>query len=446
MSLLAACFDAWVTWQLVSRNRDDNPAKRSRHELEQEALAGLNTRLGKLLMPPDTGQEILVVRKEEAHSASKLQVNHLARLGATDKLTMVTAKTTLESSTNSLPDYTRQQSLAVLECREEAQASQGIYRALSDDNEEEEENFLFHVVGFFSLWDQLPVQSVSLSPLPCQGAPIETFRLLIGMPINPQGRGLVTPTAAAILKTLCGGETLPSHNPPPFITLLAVGLGSLDTQQRQGSSLSDCSRLLLGARIISREQQQRKGQLDEASVTWKMDSLIHMEANLDDITAESLAFAVELLLKNGALDAWVTPIVMKKGRAAHTLHCLCRDAGVGENTSSPRSANQATPPTVWETLVRLIFQHTTTLGVRIHRDLERIALRRSLIAVQTQHLKTSRKGVVEVKIGYLGNDAVSVKAEFDHCRDISLETGIPIQQIAAQAVLEAYAQVLNDHL
>ena len=57
---------------------------------------------------------------------------------------------------------------------------------------------------------------------------------------------------------------------------------------------------------------------------WLMDQVTHMEANLDDTTGEILAHAIELLLKHGAVDAWASPIVMKKGRPAHTLHCLCK--------------------------------------------------------------------------------------------------------------------------
>jgi uncharacterized protein (DUF111 family) len=164
----------------------------------------------------------------------------------------------------------------------------------------------------------------------------------------------------------------------------------------------------------------------EVSPQWTVDKLTHLETNLDDMTAEALAFALQILLDNGAVDAWVAPIVMKKGRAAHTLHCLCRS-----DDSSDTMANK---------LLQLMFRHTTTLGIRIHRNIERAALRRSFLTIQTPFSASESKGKVEVKIGYHGED-IKIKAEFDDCAAISRETGMPIQLVAEYATHQARTQL-----
>jgi hypothetical protein len=166
-----------------------------------------------------------------------------------------------------------------------------------------------------------------------------------------------------------------------------------------------------------------------------MDHLMHLEANLDDMTPEHLAYAIDILLRNGAVDAWISPIVMKKGRPAHTLHCLCH-TNVNHDPLDDDSIENK--------FLAIMFQHTTTLGVRIS-SLDRAALPRSLITVVTPYQNTTRAGQVNVKVGYLNNEIVSMKAEFDHCREISEETGITLKNISDTAVRLALEQLKLKH-
>jgi hypothetical protein len=155
-------------------------------------------------------------------------------------------------------------------------------------------------------------------------------------------------------------------------------------------------------------------------LTWSQ--LILLETNVDDITAEQLSFCVTTLLRQGAVDAWVTPIVMKKGRAAHTLSCLCRP----EQSSS---------------LLPVIFTHSTTLGIRI-QTLDRVSLPRKIVPVQTEwQLGTTRNGWVDVKVAYFNHRIVSCKAEYNHCHSLALEVNQSIQPIAQQAEWLARRQV-----
>jgi uncharacterized protein (DUF111 family) len=165
------------------------------------------------------------------------------------------------------------------------------------------------------------------------------------------------------------------------------------------------------------------------SPLWTTDHLVHMETNIDDSTPEVLAYTMQKLLDAGAIDAWVHPIVMKKGRSAHTLHCICHDGSV-----------QAI-----ETLLSIIFRQTTTLGVRVLRSLERIALRRQLIQrVQTPYHTTMEDGCVDVKLGILGQEIVTISAEFDHCKRVADATDTPLKVVSESAIELAKRMVLKD--
>ncbi|CAN0400800.1 unnamed protein product, partial [Phaeothamnion confervicola] len=96
---------------------------------------------------------------------------------------------------------------------------------------------------------------------------------------------------------------------------------------------------------------------------WHLERLCVLEANVDDMTGEAAAYVAARLLAAGALDTWTTPIIMKKGRPATTLHALCAPAEEAR-------------------LLRLLFRDSSTLGVR-RSAVERVALRRRREVVGT---------------------------------------------------------------
>lgn len=168
--------------------------------------------------------------------------------------------------------------------------------------------------------------------------------------------------------------------------------------------------------------------VENASSLWLTDSVVQLECNLDDITGELLAHAIDLLLNEGAADAWITPIVMKKGRPGHILHCLCQ-------------------PEQEEKLLEVLFRHTTTLGVRIHRNIPRAKLCRYIGVAQTPYSNTTRNGQVDVKISSFQNgEILSVKPEFDHCEEISRESGTPLKIVAEAALGDMRKQLLQKQL
>lgn len=289
------------------------------------------------------------------------------------------------------------------------------------------------IVCILASLERLGVTSVSCSPLPFFNGLFNTIpsaitaELLIGMPTypgTPEGispeQEVLSPFVAALLRVLTGVASGDKVKMPAVFVPHKIGYGM--EQQRP----SAC-RLTLGECPGTEKRHQTDLTLDASSAAspWKIDTFTHLEANLDDITAEALAFAVEMLLEKGAVDAWVAPIVMKKGRAANTLHCLCH--------SSPESQTNQ--------LLEIIFRQTTTLGIRIHRNVERAALRRSFVSVTTPF--DADKSVVDVKVGYLGDEVVSVKPEFDHCQKISKSSGVPLKRISDFATSEAYKKLLE---
>jgi uncharacterized protein (DUF111 family) len=127
-----------------------------------------------------------------------------------------------------------------------------------------------------------------------------------------------------------------------------------------------------------------------------------LEANVDDATGETLAHAVAALLDAGDHDAWITPIVMKKGRPAHTVSALADAARVGA-------------------LAEVLRRETGTLGVR-GSTLDRWPSARSLDTVEV------RGQAIRVKVA-----ASRVKIEHDDAAAAAAATGLPLREVVSLA-------------
>ena len=131
------------------------------------------------------------------------------------------------------------------------------------------------------------------------------------------------------------------------------------------------------------------------------DEIYELSCNLDDMTGEELGFAMEVLLSAGALDVYTLPIGMKKNRPGVMLNVLCR-------------------PEKREEMVRLLFLHTTTIGVRETRH-DRYILRREEQTLQTPFGPVRGKSVE-------GYGVRRSKPEYEDLRRIALEQGISLRQ------------------
>ena len=130
---------------------------------------------------------------------------------------------------------------------------------------------------------------------------------------------------------------------------------------------------------------------------------LEMCANIDDMTAEDLSAAMDVLLGAGALDVWFEHLQMKKNRPAVKLSLLARPEEKGR-------------------MAELMLRHKTTLGVR-KREVERATLERRVKNVET------RFGPVRFKEGLLGGRVIKSMPEFDDIKKISRETGLPTGEI-----------------
>lgn len=210
-----------------------------------------------------------------------------------------------------------------------------------------------------------------------------TAELLRGAPIYAgelQGE-MCTPTGAALLRHFAA-EFVPL--PEMRVESIGIGTGTKDF------AAANILRAMLGT---SEARPAAEGKTDE---------VIMLSCNLDDMTPEDLAFAQETLLNAGALEAYTTPVGMKKGRVGFVLTCLCR-----------REDEAA--------LVRCIFKHTTTLGIR-----EEVC-RRFVLTRRGESVDTAL-GAVRIKRSE-GYGVSRVKPEHDDLARLSRETGKSIAEI-----------------
>ncbi|OGO06139.1 MAG: hypothetical protein A2Y73_05280 [Chloroflexi bacterium RBG_13_56_8] len=131
--------------------------------------------------------------------------------------------------------------------------------------------------------------------------------------------------------------------------------------------------------------------------------MLLLECNLDDMTGEALGYALEQVLAAGALDAWFTPIYMKKNRPAYIFSVLCL-------------------PEDRQALCELLLRETTTLGVRWQAMQREIAQRRS------DQVRTPW-GTIRRKIKILHGQVVSIKPEYEDCARLAREHQIPLTRI-----------------
>ena len=225
-----------------------------------------------------------------------------------------------------------------------------------------------------------------LLPIPAPA----TLALLEGAPVEEGGIDgeLTTPTGAVILRA-----NATAWGALPAMEILGVGYGAGDRE------LADRPNLL---RVIAGRE----------AVQASADERVIVEANIDDMSPELLAPLLEALLAAGAADAWLTPILMKKGRPGFVVAALVEEVG--------RVA-------VEETLLR----ESTSIGVRRHA-VERTTLPRRIIEVET------RFGKVLVKVAGEGASA-NIAPEFESCRRVAAERSAPLKQVYAEALAAYYA-------
>jgi len=242
----------------------------------------------------------------------------------------------------------------------------------------------FHSLGIEEIYaSKLPVGSGSIQcahgtlPVPAPA----TLELLKGIPVYETGidSELVTPTGAAILSTLSKGF---GRFPDMTIRTTGYGLGSRDLD------IPNLIRVIIG---------------ETAGETYQ-DAVQLIETNIDDMNPQFYDHVMDRLFTSGALDVFMTQIMMKKNRPGIVLSII------------------AAPDKV-DTLSHILFEETTTLGVRISEVKKRKILAREHVTVETPW------GKGRAKIRVLDNGQKMTEPEYEDCRQLAGKNHIPVQTV-----------------
>ena len=236
-----------------------------------------------------------------------------------------------------------------------------------------------------------------------------TVKLLQDAPVYSSGPQveLVTPTGAAIIRTLAS-----RFGSFPAMKIEQAGYGA---GTRDFSDHPNVLRLTVGEAIAASEFGLTAPTAAAGSATGQPgaehaaeDRITVLEANLDDLSPQVLAYATERLLAEGALDVFSVPVQMKKGRAGALLTVLAK----------PEDADR---------LTKVMFAETSTLGVR-RREERRQVLNRRWETVETEW------GPVRIKIANMNGTVSNYAPEFEDCRRIAAEHHVPLKKVLEEAM------------
>ncbi len=264
---------------------------------------------------------------------------------------------------------------------------------------------ILDVVGACAGLELLEIREFVCSPLNVGSGRVETSHgmlpvpapataeLLKGLPVYSSGVNgeLITPTGAVIVSTLASGF---GPMPPMRVDRIGYGGGSRDF-----SDHPNITRLFVGERAeLSNLERRASDSADVVSV---------IEANVDDMSPQLYGYLVERALAAGALDITCSSVQMKKNRPGLEISLLC-------------------PPERAEALARLLFEETTTIGVRLH-EARRLVLARDLVDVETPY------GPVRVKVARDGSGVMNVAPEYEDCQRLAAEKSVPLKEVILAA-------------
>ncbi len=264
------------------------------------------------------------------------------------------------------------------------------------------------IVGCCAALDYLAPESVTCSPIASGTGTVDTAHglmplpspavseILTGVPLIWRGsHELVTPTGAALVKVWAS-----SFGEPPPMTPVASGYGA----GARDVTVANVVRVLLGT-------PDESGGKRDAPAERAVEVLA---TNIDDLSPELVPHVIDSLLVAGAQDAWVTPIVMKKGRPAFTLSVLA-------------------DPVLRPTLLDVLYRETTTFGIRIVAA-DKDVLQRSIAEAEVQG------HTVRVKLGLRAGEVVTMAPEYEDARKVAALTGLPLKEVYERAVTACNAR------
>jgi uncharacterized protein (DUF111 family) len=220
-----------------------------------------------------------------------------------------------------------------------------------------------------------------------------TAEILKGVPLaeSQVEMEMTTPTGAAILATVCD-----RFGPLPSLVIDTIGIGA-------------------GTRDVPEQANILRLFVGRVDLPYASDRVWALETNLDDLPGEVVGYTTSKLLEAGALDAYVTPILMKKNRPGVMVSVLCDEAQI---------------PSMEE----ILFRETSTLGVRRY-PVSRHKLKRKALDVET------RFGAVKGKLGWIEGRPPAFSPEYDDCARLAASHGVALREVydAAHAAYATFA-------
>jgi pyridinium-3,5-bisthiocarboxylic acid mononucleotide nickel chelatase len=285
------------------------------------------------------------------------------------------------------------------------------------------------IAGFAIAYDMLQVEKSYVSPLPLGSGTVNTQHGIFPVPApatvlllsdahaSISGKQFnhecLTPTGAAILATIAAEWCMPDMQQ---IEMIGYGAGTFNPPEFPNV----CRVFLAHSRVKSETQSNgdhHAKQLD--SLSFNSEIIAVLEANLDDLSPQSISFAMDRLFEGGALDVFVLPAMMKKGRSGHLLTVICDPAKKAK-------------------LERIVLTQTSSLGVRSYLA-ERLVAER-----EWQDVTIGDGAKIRIKIARdLNGNVINAQPEYDDCAAYATATGIPLKEVIVDALTNLKAENKN---
>ena len=214
-----------------------------------------------------------------------------------------------------------------------------------------------------------------------------TLELLKNIPTYSGGieSEMITPTGAGIIGTLAK-----SFRERPLMKIERTGYGAGEKE----FTIPNLLRISIGEKILKDEHSKDGYVRDEA---------VLIETNIDDMNPEFYDYIMERLFSQGALDAFLTPIQMKKNRPAHMLSIVVYEQNLKE-------------------ILEVLFSESTTLGVRI-REIKRLRLAQQNFIAETKY------GKIKVKVGIFKGEIKNIAPEYEDCKKMAKQHQVPLKEV-----------------
>jgi len=302
------------------------------------------------------------------------------------------------------PDSAKERARAVFERMRVAEES--IHGRMTHFHEVGADDAIAEVVGACTALESLGVEGVAVLPVYLGGGQVRSAHGMIPVPApatlailrgseipvvygRPEDGERCTPTGAALLAGL--SSISPEEIGPADVIATGYGAGSRDI---------DGTPNVLRAVLLGREDVTGHDRVDI------------LETNVDDVTGEVIGHTLRVLMDEGALDASAVPLLMKKGRSGHLIRVVCRPADTGRLASTMAG-------------------ELGSLGIRLLPHAHRFVADRETVDVRIT--VDGERWTVPVKVGRIGSEVISVKAEFDEVSRISEISQRPLREIARLA-------------